>query len=110
FQPAKYRRHHALGRKSLCASSSRRGMSLGASKPSFSDSSQSEHTQGFVIRSQAGYQTVRTEKGDIQTRLRGRLRQGKAQGDLVAVGDNVRIAIHEDGTGSIEEVLPRKSV
>ena len=28
----------------------------------------------------------------------------------MAVGDNVRIAIHEDGTGSIEEVLPRKSV
>jgi len=83
---------------------------LGVSQPLLSSGSQSEHTQGFVIRSQAGYLTVRTEKGDIQTRLRGRLRQGRAEGDLVAVGDNVRIAIHEDGTGSIEEVLPRKSV
>ena len=72
--------------------------------------SQNEYSDGFVIRSQAGYLTVRTSQGDIQTRLRGRLRQGRAEGDLVAVGDNVRIAIHEDGTGSIEEVLPRKSV
>lgn len=63
-----------------------------------------------MIRSQAGYLTVRTADGDVQTRLRGRLRRGRAEGDLVAVGDNVRIAIHEDGSGSIEEVLPRKSV
>jgi len=85
-------------------------LSLGASQPLISISTPSEYTEGFVIRSQAGYLTVRTEKGDIQTRLRGRLRQGRAEGDLVAVGDKVRIAIHEDGTGSIEEVLPRKSV
>ncbi len=83
---------------------------MGVSQPLLSAGSQSEYTEGFVIRSQAGYLTVRTEKGDIQTRLRGRLRQGRAEGDLVAVGDNVRIAIHDDGTGSIEEVLPRKSV
>lgn len=83
---------------------------MGVSQPLLSAGSQSEYTEGFVIRSQAGYLTVRTKKGDIQTRLRGRLRQGRAEGDLVAVGDNVRIAIHDDGTGSIEEVLPRKSV
>lgn len=85
-------------------------MSLGVPLPLLSVGSQSECTEGFVIRSQAGYLTVRTGKGDIQTRLRGRLRQSRAEGDLVAVGDNVRIAIHEGGTGSIEEVLPRKSV
>ena len=85
-------------------------MSLGVSLPLLSVGSQSEYTVGFVIRSQAGYLTVRTEKGDIQTRLRGRLRQGRAEGDLVAVGDNVRIAVHTDGSGSIEEVFPRKSV
>ena len=83
---------------------------MGVSQPLLSAGPQSEYTEGFVIRSQAGYLTVRTERGDIQTRLRGRLRQGKAEGDLVAVGDKVRIAIHNDGTGSIEEVLPRKSV
>jgi len=66
--------------------------------------------QGLVIRSQAGYLTVRTSQGDILCRLRGRLRKGRAEGDLVAVGDQVLIAVHPDGTGSIEQVLPRKSV
>jgi len=66
--------------------------------------------QGLVIRTQAGYQYVRTERGDYRCRLRGRLRQGRAEGDLVAVGDQVLIQPQEDMTGSIEKVLPRKSV
>lgn len=65
--------------------------------------------QGLVIRSQAGYLTVRTEQGDILCRLRGRLRKGKAAGDLVAVGDKVLVAVHSDGSGSIEQILPRKN-
>ncbi len=75
-----------------------------------SDSSNEGPREGLVIRSQAGYLTVRTDNGDVQARLRGRLRRGRAEGDLVAVGDRVRVAIHDDGTGSIEEVLPRKTV
>jgi len=66
--------------------------------------------QGLVIRTQAGYQYVRTERSDYRCRLRGRLRQGRAEGDLVAVGDQVLIQPQEDLTGSIEKVLPRKSV
>ena len=66
--------------------------------------------QGLVFRSQAGYLDVRTEQGDYRTRLRGRFRKGRAEGDLVAVGDQVLIQPHADGSGSIEEVLPRKSV
>lgn len=69
-----------------------------------------ELLQGLVIRSQAGYLDVRTDQGDYRTRLRGRLRKGRAEGDLVAVGDQVLIEPQADGTGSIEEVLPRKSV
>ena len=53
--------------------------------------------QGLVIRSQAGFLTVRTPRGDILCRLRGRLRKGKPQGDLVAVGDQVLITVHPDG-------------
>lgn len=66
--------------------------------------------QGLVIRSQAGFLDVRTEQGDYRCRLRGRLRKGRAEGDLVAVGDQVLIEPQEDMTGSIEQVLPRKSV
>lgn len=66
--------------------------------------------EGLVIRSQAGYLTVRTEAGDILCRVRGKLRRGRAEGDLVAVGDQVLISAQEDGTGSINRVLPRKSV
>jgi len=66
--------------------------------------------QGLVIHSQAGWMTARTEAGDFSCRVRGRLRRGRAEGDLVAVGDQVMVAPQEDGTGRIEEVLPRHSV
>ena len=66
--------------------------------------------QGLVIRSQAGFMSVRTAEGDVLCRVRGRLRRGRAEGDLVAVGDQALIEIHEDGSGSIAQVLPRKSV
>lgn len=69
-----------------------------------------ELLQGLVIRTQAGYQDVKTENGIYRCRLRGRLRKGRAEGDLVAVGDQVLIDPLPDMTGSIEEVLPRKSV
>ena len=45
--------------------------------------------------------------GVISCQLRGRLKQGKHKGDLLAVGDRVRISILPEGTGMIEEVLPR---
>ncbi len=66
--------------------------------------------QGLVIRTQAGYQHVQTDSGVYLCRLRGRLRKGRAEGDLVAVGDQVMIEPQPDMTGSIEKVLPRKSV
>ena len=66
--------------------------------------------QGLVVRSQAGFLDVRTQAGDFRCRLRGRLRKGRAEGDLVAVGDQVLVDPQPDGTGSIEKVLPRKSV
>lgn len=66
--------------------------------------------QGLVVRTQAGYQDVQTEAGVYRCRLRGRLRKGRAEGDLVAVGDQVLIDPQPDMTGSIEKILPRRSV
>ena len=82
---------------------------------------------GLVIKSQSGFFDVspfsvssegrdgnafpprgKTEEGVISCQLRGRLKQGKHKGDILAVGDRVRISILPEGTGMIEEVLPRK--
>lgn len=64
--------------------------------------------RGLVLRSQAGLFIVQTEKGPIPARLRGRLKKGPRQGDLVAVGDWVKVRILPDGSGVIEEIEPRQ--
>ena len=69
-----------------------------------------ETLTGLVIKAQSGFLVVRTGQGDYTCRLRGRLKKGSTEGDVVAVGDHVRFQPQEDGTGSIEEVLPRHSL
>ncbi len=79
--------------------------------------------QGLVIKSQSGFFDVspltsndsfpmkgKAKMGaeTISCQLRGRLKQGRHKGDLIAVGDRVRISILPEGTGMIEEVLPRE--
>ncbi|MEJ5241863.1 MAG: ribosome small subunit-dependent GTPase A [Anaerolineales bacterium] len=64
--------------------------------------------RGLVLRSQAGLFIVQTEKGPIPSRLRGRLKKGPRQGDLVAVGDWVKVRLLSDGSGVIEEIEPRQ--
>ncbi len=51
---------------------------------------------------------METEKGPIVCQLRGRLKRGKATGDIAALGDHVRLTALEDGSGMIEEVEERK--
>ena len=70
----------------------------------------SDTLTGLVVRAQSGFLIVRTSQGDYTCRLRGRLKKGSTEGDLVAVGDHVRIQPQPDGTGAIEEVLPRQSL
>jgi ribosome biogenesis GTPase len=70
----------------------------------------SETVPGLIIRSQAGYMTVHTERGDYNCRVRGKLRRGRASGDLAAVGDRVLIEPQPDMTGTIAKVQPRTSV
>ena len=62
---------------------------------------------GLVIRAQSGFLVVQTDEGEYTCRLRGRLKQGEQEGDIVAVGDRVTITPHEDGSGEIEKVHER---
>ena len=64
--------------------------------------------QGLIIKAQSGFFTVETGDGLIVCQLRGKLKQGRALGDIAAVGDRVRITVLLDGSGVIEEVEERK--
>jgi len=68
-----------------------------------------ESLDGLIVRAQSGFLTVATEAGEYVCRLRGRLKQGDAEGDIVAVGDRVTITPHEDSSGVIDQVHERKS-
>jgi ribosome biogenesis GTPase len=65
--------------------------------------------KGLIIKAQSGFSTVETGEGLVICQLRGKLKKGKATGDIAALGDHVRISILEDGSGVIEEVEARKS-
>lgn len=64
--------------------------------------------RGLIVCSQSGFYTVETETGNFSCHLRGRLKQGKRLGDIVAVGDWVQISPLSDETGMIEAVEPRQ--
>lgn len=66
--------------------------------------------RGLVIRSQSGFLTVQTDAGPVVCRLRGRLKRGRRQGDIIAVGDWVQINVLEDGSGMIEEIEARRTM
>lgn len=63
---------------------------------------------GLIIRAQSGFFTVETGQGAVVCGLRGRLKQGRHDGDLAAVGDRVLVTVLTDGSGVIEEVEQRK--
>ena len=76
---------------------------MGMSTPEFST--------GLIIRAQSGFFFVLVDGQTLPVtcQLRGRLKQGRREGDLAAVGDRVLFTLLTDGSGSIEEILPRKS-
>jgi ribosome biogenesis GTPase len=63
--------------------------------------------RGIVLRSQSGFYDVETEEGMQLARMRGRLKNRRKMGDIVALGDWVRLSIEPDGQAMIEEVEPR---
>jgi ribosome biogenesis GTPase len=62
---------------------------------------------GLIIRAQSGFFTVQTGDCLVTCQLRGRLKKGRREGDLAAVGDRVQITQQPDGTGMIELVEAR---
>ncbi|MCB0102421.1 MAG: ribosome small subunit-dependent GTPase A [Anaerolineales bacterium] len=67
-----------------------------------------ENIQGLIIKAQSGFFWVETGEGVIICQLRGKLKQGRAKGDIAALGDKVDITILEDGSGVVETVHERK--
>ncbi len=63
---------------------------------------------GLIIKAQSGFFRVETGQGFIVCQLRGKLKLGKAIGDIAAIGDRVRVSVLADGSGVIEEVEKRK--
>ncbi len=64
--------------------------------------------RGLIIRSQSGFFTVETQEGLKVCHLRGRLKRGRREGDVVALGDRVSVTPVGKESGVIEEVEPRK--
>lgn len=64
--------------------------------------------RGLVVRSQSGFYEVETNQGRVTARLRGRLKRGPQQGDIVALGDWVQLSGVETDETMIEAVEPRQ--
>jgi ribosome biogenesis GTPase len=69
-----------------------------------------EEIRGRVIQAQSGFFEVETKQGAVVCQLRGRFKKGRREGDIVAIGDWVRISLQEPGTGMIEEIEPRRTM
>jgi ribosome biogenesis GTPase len=64
--------------------------------------------RGLIIRSQSGFYTVETDAGLLTCQLRGRMKRGPRVGDVLAVGDWVKISEQGSGKGMIEDIEPRQ--
>lgn len=63
--------------------------------------------RGLVVRSQSGFYEVETDAGTVLAQLRGRLKQGRPTGDIVALGDWVDVSVPAGADPMIETVVPR---
>ena len=70
----------------------------------------SELLRGRVIQAQSGFYTVEVGEGELTCQLRGRLKQGRKIGDIVAIGDWVQVSQQDERKGMIEEVESRQSM
>lgn len=63
---------------------------------------------GLIVKAQSGFFFVETGQGLVVCQLRGRLKQGRATGDIAALGDHVQVTTLADGSGVIEEIEERR--
>jgi ribosome biogenesis GTPase len=62
----------------------------------------------LIVRAQSGFFTVQTETVLVTCKLRGRLKQGRHEGDIAAIGDRVSISLVDADTGMIESIDERQ--
>ncbi len=67
--------------------------------------------KGTVIKSTGSWYNVRLEDGNVlECRIIGKFRLGKLKlTNPIAVGDEVKVAVENEGKGMIKEILPRKN-
>jgi len=70
----------------------------------------SELLRGRLIQAQSGFYTVEIGEGELTCQLRGRFKQGRKIGDIVAIGDWVQVSQQDEREGMIEEVESRQSM
>jgi ribosome biogenesis GTPase len=71
----------------------------------------SDDLRAVVWETGGGSYRVRTEDGrEFEATLRGRVKRGGRGSDRVVIGDHVLVALQDDGSSTIEEVLPRQHV
>jgi ribosome biogenesis GTPase len=64
---------------------------------------------GRVLRYQSGFYTIEGKDRRVTCILRGKLKRRDFMGDILGIGDLVRYLPLQDGSGVIEEILPRHS-
>jgi ribosome biogenesis GTPase len=65
---------------------------------------------GTVLRARSGFYTVRLDDGgDVECRLRGRIKQERGDSDLVVIGDRVAVSNLAEGEAMIESIEPRRT-
>lgn len=63
---------------------------------------------GLIVKAQSGFFFVETGQGLVVCQLRGKFKQGRAVGDIAALGDHVQVTVLNDGSGVIEEIEERE--
>jgi ribosome biogenesis GTPase len=64
----------------------------------------------LIVKAQSGFFFVETGQGLVVCQLRGKLKRGRATGDIAAIGDHVQVTMSTDGSGAIEEIEERRRV
>lgn len=67
-----------------------------------------KYVWGWITKLLSGFYTVQTDQGVFICQLRGKLKRHRSAGDIIALGDHVRIMVLTDDSGAIEEIAPRE--